>query len=74
MAFLHKTTKNNPQNDRNHTYFISHRHDFTTQTRKKKAFLSKDLIFNLIKKEHEETNKAKADFYVVKHIKQYVNF
>ena len=68
-----QTTKNCLQNDRNHTYFIPHRHDFITQTRKKKVFYQKT-FFLIIKKEHKETSKAKADFYVVKHIKQYVNF
>ena len=45
MAFLHKITKTNSQNDRNHTYFISHRHDFITQTRKKKGFYREEKKF-----------------------------
>ena len=62
MAFLRKTAKNNPQNDRNHTYFISHRHDFTTQTRKRKGFLSKDLIFKHKKRNMRKQAKQKPIF------------
>jgi hypothetical protein len=74
MAFLRKTPKNRPQNDRKTHIFISYSHDFISQISKKAVFLSKISFFKPQNRQKKKCTKEKCRFYVVKHIKQYVNF